>query len=116
MRTGSLLSDAWKAWAAPAKLPCTLCGRPRSCIAALIATTASPSATPGARLNDSVTDGNWPWWFTARLVGVGSKWVKALSGTCVPSAERMNRSRRISGCCQYWGATSITKWYWLSGV
>ena len=26
-----------------------------------IARTASPSATPGARLKDSVTAGNWPW-------------------------------------------------------
>ena len=26
--------------------------------------TASPSATPGAMLNDSVTDGSWPMWLT----------------------------------------------------
>ena len=31
---------------------------------AWISSTASPSATPGARLNDSVTAGNWPWWLT----------------------------------------------------
>src|SRR5215468_8648113 len=28
--------------------------------------TASPKATPGARLNESVTAGKKPWWFTAR--------------------------------------------------
>ncbi len=26
--------------------------------------TASPSATPGLRLKDTVTDGSWPVWFT----------------------------------------------------
>src|SRR3954469_1051087 len=26
------------------------------------AASAAPSATPGARLNDTVTAGNWPWW------------------------------------------------------
>ena len=31
------------------------------CSALLIAFTASPSETPGARLNDSVTTGNCPW-------------------------------------------------------
>ena len=31
-------------------------------IAALIASTAWPSAAPGARLNEMVTAGNWLWW------------------------------------------------------
>ena len=39
--------------------------RPRSRV------TASPSATPGARLNDSVTAGNCAWWFTASAVRGG---------------------------------------------
>ena len=30
----------------------------------VMASTASPSATPGRRLNVSVTAGNWPWWVT----------------------------------------------------
>src|SRR5438067_1193077 len=29
-----------------------------------MAVTACPSDTSGARLKDSVTAGNWPWWFT----------------------------------------------------
>ena len=33
--------------------------------ASSIASTASPSATPGSRLNEMVTDGNSPWWLTA---------------------------------------------------
>jgi hypothetical protein len=32
----------------------------------LIASTASPRATPGGRLNEIVTDGNWPEWLMLR--------------------------------------------------
>jgi len=34
--------------------------------ALLIASMACPSATPERRLNDRVTDGNWPWCVTDR--------------------------------------------------
>ena len=44
--------QCWPACPAP---PCALS----------IAVTASPSEAPGARLKDSVTTGNCPWWFTA---------------------------------------------------
>ena len=37
-------------------------GNPISCCARWIASTASPSERPGARLNENVTDGNWPSW------------------------------------------------------
>jgi len=39
---------------------------------------------PGARLNEIVTDGNWPWWLTASAVIRGAKWVKVLSLTSCP--------------------------------
>ena len=35
-----------------------------SAAAAWIWVTASPSASPGARLNEMFTDGSWPKWFT----------------------------------------------------
>src|SRR5439155_553662 len=73
MSSGSLASDAWKAWAEPWKLARMLGGRPMSRAARSIAATAWPSATPGARLKDSVTAGNWPWWLTAsaaRVAGI----------------------------------------------
>src|SRR5207302_288411 len=47
-------------------------GSPSGRTAASIAVTASPSATPGARLKLSVTDGNCAWRFTASAVRVGS--------------------------------------------
>ena len=37
---------------------------PISRAASVMASTASPSATPGRRLNVSVTAGNWPWCVT----------------------------------------------------
>ncbi len=47
-------------------------GSPIRRVAASIAVTALPSETPGARLNDTVTAGNWLWWFTASNVEDGS--------------------------------------------
>src|SRR5580704_17238168 len=34
----------------------------------------------------------------------------------VPPAVLIHRLLRVSGLCQYSGATSITTWYWLSGL
>src|SRR5690348_18020633 len=46
------------------KEPSSVIGVFSSACMSLIRSTASPSATPGARLNESVTAGNWPWWLT----------------------------------------------------
>src|SRR5437870_405157 len=61
-----------------------LAGSPISFLTRLTAFTASPSETFGARLNDSVTTGNCPWWLTAMGAGVSSTREKALRGTCPP--------------------------------
>src|SRR6185437_12600100 len=58
---GSLDSEDWNAWALPWKVPFTDGGMPISVAAFVMASTASPSATPGCRLKLSVTAGNWPW-------------------------------------------------------
>ncbi len=58
---GRVASDAWKTWAVPWKLPMTLSGIRISRATFSMISVAWPSATPGARLNDSVTAGNWPW-------------------------------------------------------
>ena len=57
-------------------------------MASFTSLTASPSDTPGARLNESVTTGNCPWWFTASGAGVVSMRVNWLIGTIVPAEER----------------------------
>src|SRR5579862_2157874 len=46
--------------------------------------TASPSEASGARLKESVTTGNWPWWLMVMGALVSSIFVKAESGTCPP--------------------------------
>ena len=57
-------SESWNACAVPWKRgrrSSPAASPPRS---AWIASTASPSATPGFRLNEIVTDGSWPVWLT----------------------------------------------------
>src|SRR5579872_688342 len=56
---GSFLSDDWKACAVPEKLRWIEPGSPISSVAASIRPTASPSAVPGVRLNEMVTEGNF---------------------------------------------------------
>src|SRR5258708_31529136 len=62
-------------------------GRLICCSACSIAVVASPRETPGAKLNDRFTTGNWP----RRLIASGalriSMRVKAESGTCVVLAD-----------------------------
>ena len=50
--------------------------------------TASPSDSPGARLNEIVTAGNCPWWLIASGAVVVATWTIALSGTGDPLAAR----------------------------
>src|ERR1700679_1117393 len=61
-----------------------LSGIPISCWAFSIALVASPRDAFGARVNDSVTTGNCPWWLTDSGAVLDSKCVKALSGTAAP--------------------------------
>ena len=61
-----MASDSWNAWAVPEKLPRIVAGSRISASAALIASTAWPSATPTGRLNERVTEGNCPEWLTLR--------------------------------------------------
>ena len=60
IRIGVLESDVWKAWALPWKLVCSESGLPQLFSTCWMALTASPIEVPGARLNEIVTDGNWP--------------------------------------------------------
>jgi len=58
IRNSSLARVAWKASAVPWKAVMTLAGMPISASALRMALTASPSAAPAARLNDTVVEGN----------------------------------------------------------
>ena len=71
------IRDSWNA-------VCTLNGMCRSLCTFSTASVAAPSEAPAARLNETVTTGNCPWWFTDSGDVRFSKWVKALSGTAPP--------------------------------
>ena len=45
---------------------------------------ASPIAVPGSRLNEIVTDGNWPWWLTTSGATLTTLSTSVDSGTCWP--------------------------------
>ncbi len=112
----SLDSDDWNASAAPWKLVCMLAGRPISCSAALMASTAAPSDAPRARLNEMVADGNWPWWLTTSEPGCSTTVAKAPSGTCWPPLEATRRSYSDCGPSCNCGSASSTTRYWLDCV
>ena len=83
-----LTSDARKARAVPWNPAWMPRGMPRSSFARSIARTASPSETPGARLKETVTTGNCPWWLIASGARDASMRVKAERGTTAPDAPR----------------------------
>src|SRR5215469_2109955 len=61
-----------------------LAGMPTSSFALFTALTASPNDALGARLNESVITGNWPWWFTVMGTAWVSRWVNAFKGIWPP--------------------------------
>ncbi|MOA02154.1 hypothetical protein D3C78_1215930 [compost metagenome] len=78
-------SEARNASAAPWKRLWMPSGRPIAAWTCSMRATASPSATPGARLNDTVTAGNWPMRLTCSAVARSSTRTRLASGTCTPS-------------------------------
>ncbi|MCY1346345.1 hypothetical protein D9M69_324280 [compost metagenome] len=78
-------SDDSKASAAPRKPLCRLSGICSAASSARIASTASPSATPSARLKDTVAAGNCAMWLIASRVSRSSTLASADSRTWVPS-------------------------------
>ena len=88
IRNGVFTSDARNACAVPWKPVWMLSGSPSSALALSIDLTASPSDVPGARLNETVTTGNCPWWLMASGALAVSMVVNAPSGTAPPPADR----------------------------
>ena len=65
-----------------------LAGRPSSRVTRSMDFTAAPSDTPGARLKETVTAGNWPWWLTASAAACCSMLASVDSGTWPQAADR----------------------------
>ena len=79
-------SEAWNACAVPSNCPIRVGGAPRLAFAAVMASTAWLRDAPGARLNDSVTDGKTPWWLMVSGSTLRVTCATADSGTCPPVA------------------------------
>jgi hypothetical protein len=92
--SGSFVSDDRNAAAVPWKLPCTLGGRRRSRAVRWVAASAAPSAAPGARLNEIVTAGNWPWCVIA-------------SGCVAEEMRAIARSGTAAASCRDAGAVAL---------
>ena len=74
---------------------------PRAC---WICVTASPSANPGLRLNEIITDGSWPKWFT--WSGPTAVFIRATDSSGIrrprvrPDVEQRHRGRDRSGIAE----------------
>src|SRR6266481_6112325 len=84
MRIGVLFSDAPNAWALPWKLVWSESGGGGSVSLAWLPLTAWPIAVPGTRLNEIVTDGNWPWWLITSGAVFTTESTRVDNGTCCP--------------------------------
>ncbi len=77
--------------------------------AASMASMAWPSDTPGARLNDSVTHGNCPWWLTDSGSVPGVARAMARSGTMPDAPRTYTRSSDSGPRCIDGGTSRITR-------
>src|SRR5512135_2413222 len=80
------------------------------------ADTASPRATPGRRLNERVTEGSWPRWFTRRGPRPGVRRATADSGTSIPEVERTYSRESAVGSLWNLGSSSRITLYVLLGA
>ena len=74
-------SEFEKDAAVPWKSACMLAGNSILSLTLLISFIAVPKAACGARLKDTVTAGNWPWWLIESASVVGVIVANVLSGT-----------------------------------
>src|SRR5207245_10037551 len=116
VRSGAFARDARNARAAPWNPVWMLTGSPISRCTRSMAVTAAPSETPGARLNDTVTAGNWPWWLIASAVARSSIAAMVESGTWPPAADFRYTRVSLDGSTRNSGDTSRTTRYWLGWV
>ena len=79
--------EDWNAWAVPWKVAAMVAGNVARASFST-SSVAGPRDTPGARLNESVTDGTWPEWLT--VIGPTPALIRATesSGTSSPAVDR----------------------------
>src|SRR3977135_263261 len=109
-------SDDWNTCAAPWKFPINVVGACISLVAAFTRSIASPSATPGARLKETVAEGNCPRWLMLKGPTPRERVATELRGTSVPLLERMYSNDKAAGSSWYLESSSSITQYWLPGV
>jgi len=92
--------------AVPWKLPLTLGGQLHVINDFFDGLGGIPSAMPGARLKESVTAGNCPWWLTERLVLEVLNLAKLESGTILPAEDLTKIFSSAEGSSKSRGETS----------
>src|SRR5438309_10836181 len=99
-----------KAWARPEKPAATF---PGSTCAASFSTVfrPEPNDTPFARLNEIVTDGSWPEWFTVTGPTLFTNFATVLRGTSGPRFDRTQSLPNEGLSLWYCGSSSITTQY-----
>ncbi len=78
-------ANSWKEAAVPWKPACTLAGIFRSFWPCRSPRSRLPARRSGARLNETVIAGNWPWWLIESGSVRFSRCVNAPSGTALPA-------------------------------
>src|SRR3954454_25055974 len=108
-------SESWNACAVPWKLV-EIDDGSDSVATRCTVVTASPSDTPGLRLNERVTDGSCPTWFNVSGPYPVSTDETVLSGTSDPPGARTYSIDSADGSCWNSGATCMITGYWLFGA
>src|SRR5262245_28596175 len=108
---GWVASERVNSSASPEKTPDTLLGIAISRSAAAIASTASLSEAPGARLKLIVTAGNWSWCWMTRGAVRRSTLATELSGTWAPALDGTYTRESAAGSVWYWSMASSTTRY-----
>src|SRR5512134_2383964 len=114
-RRPSPFREAWKACAVPWKLVVMDAGRVARATLST-AETASPRANPGRRLNERVTEGSWPRWFTSSGPRPGDSLATADRGTSAPEEERTYSRESADGSSWNRGNSSRMTLYVLLGA
>src|ERR1700748_3068326 len=104
--------DDWNACAVPWNEPVMVSGILICATAPSRRSTAWLSETPGARLNDNVTDGTWPRWLIVDAPTERSKCATADSGTSWPLLECTYNCPSTAGSFCRVGSTCISTQYW----
>jgi len=115
-RTNNPWNDFSNSLTVPWKFALMVAGICKSRTAVFTRSAASPSEKPGLRLNDTVTAGSCPKWFTLSGPKPRETRTSVSNGIKGPCEERTYNFDNASGVLRYCGSTSVMTAYSLAGV